>query len=121
MWDLDSSLGFGIPFEAWAKHSLRPDMPKQAQSAHSSRLTLTLTLTQTLTLSLTLALTLSLTLTLIQAGAVCAELPPRERRRLPEGLRERPLPHAPRRRRLRDAAAAAAVHRRREWRDALVA
>ena len=113
MWDLDSSLGFGIPFEAWAKHSLRPDMPKQAQYAHSFRLTLTLTLTQTLTLSLTL--------TLIQAGAVCAELPPRERRRLPEGLRERPLPHAPRRRRLRDAAAAAAVHRRREWRDALVA
>ena len=26
MWDLDSSLGFGIPFEAWASQSLRPEM-----------------------------------------------------------------------------------------------
>ena len=38
MWDLDSSLGFGIPFQAWAEESLRPDMPKQAQYAQSFRL-----------------------------------------------------------------------------------
>ena len=37
MWDLDCALGFGIPFEAWAAQSLRPDVPKQAKYAQSFR------------------------------------------------------------------------------------